>query len=193
MDNSENSILRTFIPPSFLNLQGDNADMRLFIAILFPAPFQKTLLDVAGQLRAQSHSGNFSRPENLHLTLACLGETDKASAARKAIAVSAGKPFDLALNHAGHFGDLWWVGLEKSPALLQQVQALHTALRAEGFVLEDRKFQPHITLARRVAAKQPIHLDVPPAHMLAERISLMKSERIRGVLTYSEIYARPLQ
>lgn len=49
--------------------------MRLFVAILFPEPVRKALMDTMAQMRAQGAHGNFTRPENLHLTLAFLGET----------------------------------------------------------------------------------------------------------------------
>ena len=48
--------------------------MRLFVAIEFDEKTKSKMIDVQDQLRAAVLHGNFSRPENLHLTLAFLGE-----------------------------------------------------------------------------------------------------------------------
>ena len=97
------------------------------------------------------------------------------------------KPFVLALEGSGHFGDLWWVGIRKQPALTCLAQTLQENLRQQGFSLEKRAFRPHITIARRVAAPGPVLLQVPPASMVVECMSLMKSERIAGKLTYTPV------
>ena len=60
--------------------------MRLFIAIRFSPEIRQTLLDAVSGLRAQARSGNFTRPENLHLTLAFLGETNQTKEIRTAMA-----------------------------------------------------------------------------------------------------------
>jgi len=161
--------------------------MRLFIAILFSPAMQKALLDVSGQLKKQSLRGNFTHPENLHLTLAFLGETENSAEAIRAMENSVCAPFDIALDRVGCFDDLWWAGIRENEQLSALAKTLHTALRAEGFVLESRRFKPHITLARQLAAKTAPHISVPATRMKIERISLMVSERIHGRLTYREI------
>ena len=60
--------------------------MRLFIAINFNNLTRSSLLTLRNQLRSKSERGNFSESDNLHLTLAFLGECDaKQIAAVKAI------------------------------------------------------------------------------------------------------------
>ena len=49
--------------------------MRLFVAIQFSPAVRSTLLEAVETLRRQG-SGRFTRPENLHLTLAFIGETE---------------------------------------------------------------------------------------------------------------------
>ena len=74
--------------------------MRLFVAILFPEPVRKALMDTMAQMRAQGAHGNFTRPENLHLTLAFLGETgaEGCRAAVRAVDSVCGRaPFSLSL------------------------------------------------------------------------------------------------
>ena len=48
--------------------------MRLFIAINFDEETKQSIIAVQRRLREWGR-GNFSHPENLHLTLAFLGET----------------------------------------------------------------------------------------------------------------------
>ena len=65
--------------------------MRLFIAINFNDSTLKKLLAVQEELKNKAVKGRFSWPENLHLTLAFLGECDEAGleAAIDAMAKSA--------------------------------------------------------------------------------------------------------
>jgi 2'-5' RNA ligase len=48
--------------------------MRLFIAINFNNETRAQLLALRDELRSRSERGRFSAPENLHLTLAFIGE-----------------------------------------------------------------------------------------------------------------------
>ena len=48
--------------------------MRLFVAINFNNETRSRLLDLRDELRGKSQRGNFTAPENLHLTLAFIGE-----------------------------------------------------------------------------------------------------------------------
>ena len=65
----------------------------------------------------------------------------------------------------------------------------HRAL-AEGEIPFDRKrFSPHITLIRK-ASKAASGIVLPPAAMTVERLSLMRSDRGRNGMIYTEIGAR---
>jgi len=166
--------------------------MRLFVAVLFSPELRQLLLDAQDELRAQSRAANFTRPENLHLTLAFLGETPRARDAAKAVASLTDAPFPLALGRSGRFSDLWWIGVEPNPALETLAAALNRNLRAAGFALEDRPFRPHVTIAREVDADGSPCLTPRRAEMTVSRVSLMKSERIGGKLVYTEIAAKTL-
>jgi 2'-5' RNA ligase len=162
--------------------------MRLFIAIHFSPEVKRLLLRTIESLRAQAAGGNFTREENLHLTLAFLGETINESAARAAIAAAAAPPFPLTLGGSGRFGDLWWVGVEENPALSSLASSLQNELRARGFSIERRPFKPHITVARQVVSRAPVRLEVPRVTMTADRVSLMRSARVAGELRYTELW-----
>ena len=170
--------------------------MRLFIAINFDEPTRRNICAVQERLRAAG-SGNFTHPENLHLTLAFLGETapGRVAAVRRAMEQSAPPPLRLLFDRVGRFqrdgGDIWWIGLADNPPLLRLQGALCQNLAAQGFTLEDRRFSPHITLAREVRLTAPPDrraLLGEPFAAEADAISLMLSERIGAKLQYSELF-----
>ena len=167
--------------------------MRLFIAIGFSDEIKNALLDAQAQLRAVSSDGNFTREENLHLTLAFIGESNDLITIRRVMDRCAGEAFSLSLGGAGRFGDLHWVGIKENPALRALADRLCKGLRAAGFPIEDRPFKAHVTLVRQLRAEKPPRLQIPRTEMPVTRISLMKSERINGKLTYTEVYGRDLR
>ena len=166
--------------------------MRLFIAINFSKGVKNTLLGAISELRSKSISGSFTLTENLHLTLAFIGESSDVKAVRGVIDSRETEPFCLTIGGAGHFGDLYWVGIENNPKLKAFAESLQSDLRAGGFEIEDRAYKPHITIARKLVSDSPISIIVPQTSMTVTRISLMKSERVNGRLTYTEVYGRTL-
>ena len=51
--------------------------MRLFVAINLSENIKNALLKAQSDLKNQGFYGNFTRRENMHLTLAFIGETEK--------------------------------------------------------------------------------------------------------------------
>ncbi len=162
--------------------------MRLFIALHFSPEIKNLLLDTIDDLRDQADRGNFTRPENLHLTLAFIGETTNTAAVKRAMDRWKFKPFELTVGGSGRFGELHWAGVEKNPTLFNLAEGLKEDLRKEGFLIEKRPFKPHITLGRQIESREPIRLNVPKTSMTVSAMSLMRSDRINGKLTYTEIY-----
>ena len=176
--------------------------MRLFIAINFDDAGRRQILMLQDQLRAQSVRGNFSRPENLHLTLTFLGETPETQlpdlykivdSARQRLAQ--GSPLEIIFDRTGYFkrraSELWWLGASPNDAGITAVTGIHQQLMhqldSNNINYDKKPFNAHITLAREVIHHQPIVLDCQPKQIKIERISLMKSEHIRGALTYTEL------
>ena len=166
--------------------------MRLFIAVNFNNDTRSRLATLSDELRALSVRGNFSLPENIHLTLAFLGDCDlkQAGAARKAIDIISFDPFDIFIESVGRFkrggGDIWWAGLRESKPLLAMQRTLTENLENAGFSLDKREYKPHITLGREVVTEtSPWRIE--PFGETISHIDLMKSERIAGKLTYTAI------
>jgi len=174
--------------------------MRLFIAVNFDNLVKKQLLEIQELLRLQCTRGNFTRPENLHLTLAFLGETpeEKVPSILKIIddvQALAYLPFEVSFTQTGCFThsrkELWWVGAAKDDPGLSRLSAIHGGLVKRlsdaGLSVDNRAFSPHITLGREVKHQERITLNRSEIKVKVDRISLMKSEHIRGKLTYSEL------
>lgn len=175
--------------------------MRLFIAVNFNHEITAKLENIIQKLKSQAVQGNFTRRENLHITLAFLGETTKVSEIKKVMDNVKIGAFQLTIEGFGKFprsgGDIYWLGVEKN----HQLEAIHDQLTAmlleSGFELDKKPFKPHLTLGREIILKENFEQEVfakniAPMRMKVEKISLMKSERINGKLVYTEIYAKYL-
>ena len=121
--------------------------MRLFAAICFSDKTREQLFSAVQALRKQGH-GQFSSAENLHLTLAFLGETEDTTAAINALSKVQSQAFSLRFDGIGQFGNLYWAGICENDSLRTLQSQLMHHLQAAGFVFEEREFVPHITLAR---------------------------------------------
>ena len=167
--------------------------MRLFIAINFNPDTRSRLLAARDELRSYSKSGNFTVPENIHLTLAFLGEciAEQTVTIKAAMDATCFEPFPININCVGRFkrndGDLWWMGMAESKPLLKLQRELSDRLIANGFNLEKRKYSPHITLGRKVIT-DATPWAVEPFGETVSTIELMKSERLGGKLIYTSIH-----
>lgn len=163
--------------------------MRLFVAILFSEEWNRALFSIIKTLRNQTRHGNFTRPENLHLTLAFLGDTDRLSPVRKALSLAAAScpgSFPLTLDGTGRFGEILWAGVSPCPALSALSRSITLELCRQGFPIQQRHFQPHITLARHFQATD-VQLSIPRLKMDVTSFSLMESAQVNGRLTYTEV------
>jgi len=173
--------------------------MRLFLAINFTEEVKNQLCSAISLLKENALQGNFTRRENLHLTLVFIGETTKVNEVKRAMNLIHMDPFRLKVGGLGRFqrdgGDLYWIGVEKNSILSVIYSQAYAELTKAGFRLENRDYKPHLTLGREVVLNNDFDLNtfekaVPEMSMEVEKISLMKSERINGVLTYTEISKR---
>lgn len=166
--------------------------MRLFIAIRFPGNIKDALSDTMADMRRQGVCGNFSRTENLHLTLAFLGEVESPEGILRAMDRINAAPIRLDLGEGGSFGDLYWVGFKESPELKDYVKRLRVQLKKDGIWFDSKAFRPHITILRKARHTEKLQLHTRKETFTASKVSLMKSERIEGKLTYTEIYSKEL-
>jgi 2'-5' RNA ligase len=172
--------------------------MRLFYAVNFEPAVIKRLVDIQDALRAQVVRGSFTLEDNLHLTLAFIGEVpeDRSGPLRRIAETFQMAPFELRLNGLGRFrregGDILWLGIAENRSLVSIYNKLSEQIAGAGFKLEKRTFTPHLTLARQARLRPEFDLSaysrrLEPIDTEVKKVSLMKSERLNGRLTYTEI------
>jgi 2'-5' RNA ligase len=161
--------------------------MRLFLAIPCGTVLTEKLNAVQRRLRKESCKGSFPPLEKLHLTLVFLGETPEKRMPELLQTLSgvSGKSFLLRCTGLGRFldrsGELWWMGTEETPELLQLSTSLRTALFSAGFSYDRKEFRPHITLGRRVRLLPDVHPEQWNFSGLSEKVTcyiLMESCRL---------------
>lgn len=160
--------------------------MRLFIAIRFSRTMINSLRSIQTQWRAQGVRGSYTKPENLHLTLAFLGEYPNPEQVMEVLRGVPFRSFPLHLEGCGQFGNLYWAGVTGQEALEKYVRDLRQALAAAEIPFDEKRFRPHITLVRRGPEKAP-PVPVPETEMTVRRISLMRSDRNERGMVYTEL------
>ena len=161
--------------------------MRLFIAIRLSDEMKKALVACMHDLKKQGVEGNYVPAQNLHMTLAFLGEYDDPSKVKEVIRKVPLPEFRLALSEKGNFGNILWAGVKGNQKLKTYVKDLRAALAAEGIPFDKEKFVPHITLIRKVSAKKSYQVHLPKADMTVKKASLMRSEQKNGKMVYKEL------
>ena len=166
--------------------------MRLFIAIQLNEEMRNLLGDIQDSYRRMAVRGNYTPAENLHLTLAFIGEYDDPDKVLEALEAVSFQPFRISLDRTGCFGDLHWAGIADSPQLDNLVKQIRHALANAGIPFDKKRFRAHITFLRRAtfprAATTPFP-GIKAANMLVEEIALMCSTRGKHGMIYTKIGA----
>ena len=161
--------------------------MRLVIAIRLSDEMKKALVTCMHDLKKQGVEGNYVPAQNLHMTLAFLGEYDDPAKVKDVIRKVPLPEFRLSLSEKGNFGNILWAGVKGNQKLKTYVKDLRAALAEEGIPFDREKFVPHITLIRKVSAKKPYQVHLPKADMTVKKASLMRSEQKNGKMVYKEL------
>ena len=160
--------------------------MRLFIAVELSEEMKNALRCAQDELCDHGVRGRFTPAENMHLTLAFIGDYPDPEAVLDALSAVSFTPFEIELEGLGCFGDLWWAGLKDSAALESTARRVRRALAERGIPFDRKRFSPHITLIRKAAGKLP-GIRIRPAGMRVRSISLMRSERGKRAMIYTEL------
>ena len=134
---------------------------RLFIAIELPARIRDTIGEHITRLREACPDvrASWTREENLHLTLKFFGEVaaNRVDTLSQALMRAAAHTteFDLVIEGCGVFPphgkpNVLWIGISPETALacLRLYQAIEDECAKVGFKRDERKFHPHLTIAR---------------------------------------------
>jgi len=132
--------------------------MRLFVGLALP----QSLKDRLAPLMAGLPGARWVPPENLHLTLRFVGEVDEREAALldEALITIERSPFELQVSGCGIFAqrrgpEAVWIGVTSTPPLVDLQAAVERAAVRAGLAPEEKRFRPHITLARLKDVPQP--------------------------------------
>ena len=124
---------------------------RLFVAIRPPRAVREVLLDAMGGIEG----ARWQDEDQLHLTLAFVGEVDRAQSDGliDTLAGVESAPFAAEIAGVGHFErnsaptDVW-ARVPLSDPLAQLQHRVERACRRAGLEPETRGYRPHVTLAR---------------------------------------------
>lgn len=170
------------------------ATVRLFFALWPGADLQAKLAAWAEQAAGR---GRAMRRENIHLTLAFLGDT-RASLVPELLALARGlafAPVRVPLDRIGYWKHnriIWCGASEDPPALVALVGDLRARLDSGGIAYDRKPFVSHLTLVRNAAG-----LDAAPAWVALEwepaDFALVASVRIEGRATYQLLQRFPAE
>lgn len=170
--------------------------MRLFFAVNFSEREKDAIMSKVGELKKICSRGNFSRRDNLHVTLAFLGEVPRE---RLAAVIDAAKsvdfsPLDLTVRGTGNFGSVVWLGVDGAEALRALAESVRSSCEEKNIEFDRRPFSPHLTICREATfsgCKTPASLgDEPVLCKTVTSFELMESTRINGILTYKKVFSQ---
>lgn len=155
----------------------DNKQLRLFFALWPDNGVRNELVQINKKLAKQTQ-GKQMRSENLHITLAFLGNVPADSLdcllpIAKNISFT---PFELKLDHLGSFprAQIIWAGIKNEPEPLMTLSAeLYKGVAACGIHLKNQPFKPHLTLMREV--KQLTEFSFKPVYWSVNNFHLVSS------------------
>lgn len=136
--------------------------IRAFVALELGEDVRQKLVDAVAPLRRTGAHVSWVPPENLHLSLAFLGDIFPntaelvGSALDEAAGVSANFSFDV--SGIGAFGSkrsprVIWAGVGENPPLMSFHEHVTGLLQALDLSIESRRFRPHVTLGRVRSAR----------------------------------------
>ena len=165
--------------------------MRLFLALLPPAPLKPALARLADAAH-QRCGGRRLPDDNLHLTLAFLGEQSEALAACIAQRVSAMRipPGQWQLDRWGYFSrpGIVWIGSAHPHAPLRALHAsLWDELETLGIEGRPKAFVPHVSLLRGAMPPPGDQLPSPALSWCYQRLALVQSVMSREGSRYSVV------
>jgi RNA 2',3'-cyclic 3'-phosphodiesterase len=126
--------------------------MRCFVACCPDDSTRARLDQTAREALSRYPGARRVRPENLHLTLAFIGELPlaKANQAAEALRRISNEPFAWRLDHVGRFerAHVLWAGGPLEPRLADLSERVRSLLRALRIRFDEKRFAAHVTLLR---------------------------------------------
>ena len=116
--------------------------MRLFIAIRLSDEMCKALVQCMHDLKKQGVEGSYVPAQNLHMTLAFIGEYKDPDKVKKVMEKVSLPQCRLSLSEKGNFGNLLWAGVKGNQKLKFYVKELREELKNNGIPF-DQECSPY--------------------------------------------------
>lgn len=176
--------------------------MRIFAAVEFDGEIKTKISELQKVMHNEGISGNFTTPDNLHLTLKFLGEVEQNRLNQiKSTLESATREislFDISADKCGFFTSRGektiWLGMTGS-GLAELAESAQKSFAEIGFEREKRKFTPHVTLVRRADCDNDLisRLSVQNIKFSVIFATLFESRRDAGKLWYKPLFRARLK
>ena len=177
--------------------------LRLFVAVDLPEEIRSRLTG----LQSGVFGARWVSSENLHVTLRFIGNVDEGVGhdVVDALARVAAPGFEVSLETVGSFGEgkrprILWAGVRRSEPLVHLFRKVDRAIVDAGLGPEDRKFRPHVTLARLKDVKREQVSQWIAANnlfsagpMLVDRFVLYRSHLAQQGAIYEPVAEYPLR
>ena len=131
--------------------------LRCFIAVELPEELKKNIYVYMEKLKATTADVKWISPENLHLTLKFLGNTQeellKDINKRLISLAKAHDRFSLQVSGAGVFPNIKyprvvWLGVHDSEEIIKLQHDIDESMEGLGFKRDEKQFTPHLTIGR---------------------------------------------
>lgn len=171
--------------------------MRQFIALTFNSSFKEELVHIMDSLKEEGIKGKYYDPDNLHMTLAFFGETNRQDEIMEIIQSIPLPEITITLNRIGHFKKIYWVGIQENPELDTYVNTLRNALKEHNIPFDEKPFYPHITILRKAeegdrtlpeVSTKDIKVELLQAHYLEEGLKYLPYREQKVLEAINEIY-----
>ncbi len=170
---------------------------RLFFALPLPENLRQRIVEWRAA-RFPAEAGRPVAADNLHLTLAFLGEVSPGK--EQALRAAAGRlqqpAFSLTLDDCGHWPrpGVVWLGLRNPPrGLLQLAQWLRAQAARNGCYQSPMPYHPHISLLRQTFAGVSLPAGTPGWSMEVPAFNLYHSLFENGRTRYMLLESWPLR
>ena len=171
--------------------------MRQFIALTFNSSFKEELVHIIDSLKEEGIKGKYYDPDNLHMTLAFFGETNRQDEIMKIIQSIPFPEITITINRIGHFRKIYWVGVKENPELDAYVNTLRKTLKKHDISFDEKPFYPHITILRKAeegdrtlqeVSTKDIKVELLQAHYLEEGLKYLPYKEQDVLEVINEIY-----
>ncbi len=183
--------------------------VRAFIALNIGDDIRNHLAELIRDLKASGADVRWVKPENLHLTLAFLGQVNTGKFQPLETALRTGfqslEPFGITAVGTGVFGPrlrpgVVWAGIRENAELMRLQQHVVAALEQAEVRFDNKAFRPHLTLGRFKSLNQSEALfqslekcrHQPFGHGTIRSVEIIKSELKPTGAAYTVLQSVPL-